>query len=406
MISKYSGVSPKGDLILLKRLGDRLGGKTFLHVNSTKAGGGVAEILHRMMPILNELGIRAQWEVIEGDDQFFEITKKIHNALQGYHETITKKMWQHHLDVNKRNMEIIQLNDVDAVLIHDPQPAPLIDFKKSGRWIWRCHIDVSNPMKEVWNHLFRYCGRYDAAIFSVARFAKAMGIDEFIIPPSIDPMSDKNIEMAEKEIHETLETFGIPLDRPIILQVSRFDRFKDPTGVIKAFRIAKKYNDCILVLAGSPATDDPEGELVLNEVREYASGDPDIHILLLPAFSDRQINSLQRAATVVLQKSLKEGFGLTVAEAMWKGRPVIGGAVGGIPLQIVHGVTGFLVHSVEGTAFRIRQFLNNPEMARRMGEKGKEHIRQNFLITRQIRDYLSIWYMLECGEKGTTGLSI
>jgi trehalose synthase len=233
-----------------------------------------------------------------------------------------------------------------------------------------------------------------------------MGIDEFIIPPSIDPMSDKNIEMAEKEIHETLETFGIPLDRPIILQVSRFDRFKDPTGVIKAFRIAKKYNDCILVLAGSPATDDPEGELVLNEVREYASGDPDIHILLLPAFSDRQINSLQRAATVVLQKSLKEGFGLTVAEAMWKGRPVIGGAVGGIPLQIVHGVTGFLVHSVEGTAFRIRQFLNNPEMARRMGEKGKEHIRQNFLITRQIRDYLSIWYMLECGEKGTTGLSI
>jgi trehalose synthase len=261
-------------------------------------------------------------------------------------------------------------------------------------------------MKEVCDHLFRYCGKYDAAIFSVARFAKAMGIDEFIIPPSIDPIGEKNIELSGNEIHETLATFGIPIDRPIILQVSRFDRFKDPTGVIKAFRIARKYNDCILILAGSPATDDPEGELVLNEVKDYASGDPDIHILLLPPFSDRQINALQRIATVVLQKSLKEGFGLTVAEAMWKSKPVIGGAVGGIPLQIVHGVTGFLVYSVEGAAFRIRQFLNNPEMARRMGERGKEHVRQNFLITRQIRDYLSIWYALENCGKGTLGCNV
>jgi len=406
MIREYTGISPKGDLVLLQRLSDKLGGKVFLHVNSTKAGGGVAEILHRMMPILNELGIQTRWEVIEGDGQFFDITKKIHNALQGNREIITKKMWQHHFEVNKKNLETIQLDDVDAALIHDPQPVPLIDFKKSGRWIWRCHIDVSNPMKEVCDHLFRYCGKYDAAIFSVARFAKAMGIDEFIIPPSIDPISEKNIELSDTEIHNTLESFGIPIDRPIVLQVSRFDRFKDPTGVIKAFRIARKYNDCILILAGSPATDDPEGELVLNEVREYASDDPDIHILLLPAFSDRQINALQRAATVVVQKSLKEGFGLTVAEAMWKGKPVIGGAVGGIPLQIVHGVTGFLVHSVEGVAFRVRQFLNNPEMARRMGEKGKDHIRQNFLITRQIRDYLSVWYTLESGGKGTSGLRI
>ncbi len=406
MISQYSGISPKGDLILLQRLGDKLGGKSFLHVNSTKEGGGVAEILHRMMPILDELGIKARWEVIEGDEQFFDITKKIHNALQGNQEKITKKMWQHHFEVNKRNMDIMHLDDVDAALIHDPQPAPLIEFKKSGRWIWRCHIDVSNPMKEVCNHLFRYCRKYDAAIFSVARFARAMGIDEFIIPPSIDPISEKNIELSGTEIHETLEAFGIPVDRPMVLQVSRFDRFKDPTGVIKAFRIARKYNDCILILAGSPATDDPEGEMVLNEVKEYASGDPDIHILLLPPFSDRHINALQRAATVVLQKSLKEGFGLTVAEAMWKGKPVIGGAVGGIPLQIIHGITGFLVHSIEGAAFRIRQFLNNPEMSKRMGERGKEHIRQHFLITRQIRDYLSIWYALDNGGKSKLDLSI
>ena len=406
MINRYSGISPKGDLILLKRLGDKLAGKSFLHVNSTKAGGGVAEILHRMIPILDELGIKARWEVIEGDEQFFDITKKIHNALQGNQEKITKKMWQHHFEVNKKNVDIMHLDDVDAVLIHDPQPVPLIEFKKSGRWIWRCHIDVSNPMKEVCNHLFRYCGKYDAAIFSVARFAKAMGIDEFIIPPSIDPISEKNMELSNTEIHATLESFGIPADRPMVLQVSRFDRFKDPTGVIKAFRIARKYNDCMLILAGSPATDDPEGELVLNEVKEYASGDPDIHILLLPPFSDRHINALQRAATVVLQKSLKEGFGLTVAEAMWKGKPVIGGAVGGIPLQIIHGITGFLVHSVEGAAFRIRQFLNNPEMSRRMGEGGKEHIRQHFLITRQIRDYLSIWYALDNGGKNKLDLSI
>lgn len=406
MMNQYSGVSPKGDLILLKRLGDRMAGKSFIHVNSTKAGGGVAEILHRMMPILEELGIRARWEVIGGNEQFFDITKKIHNALQGNREIITKKMWQYYREVNKKNMESIQLDDGDAVLIHDPQPAPLIDYKKSGTWIWRCHIDVSNPMKEVCDHLFEYCRKYDAAIFSVARFAKAIGIDEFIIPPSIDPLSDKNRDLSKEEITETAEKLNLPQDRPIILQVSRFDKFKDPTGVIEAYRMVRRYNDCILILAGSPATDDPEGAAVLAQVKEFARSDPDIHILLLPPFSDKDINALQRMATIVLQKSLKEGFGLTVAEAMWKSKPVVGGAVGGIPLQIIHGVTGFLVHSIEGTAFRIRQLLNNPEMAKRMGERGKDHIRQHFLITRQIRDYLSIWYALESGEKGSLGLRL
>ena len=221
-----------------------------------------------------------------------------------------------------------------------------------------------------------------------------MPIEEFIIPPSIDPISEKNRELSPEEIKETADRFGIPRDRPIILQVSRFDRFKDPIGVIQAYRMAKKYNDCILVLAGSPATDDPEGEAVLAEVKDYAANDEDIRILMLPPFSDRDINALQRMAAVVLQKSLKEGFGLTVAEAMWKGKPVLGGANGGIPLQISHGITGFLVHSVEGAAFRIRQLLNNPEMSKRMGEHAKEHVRRNFLITRQARDYLTVWYSL------------
>ncbi|MDI6727864.1 MAG: glycosyltransferase [Thermodesulfovibrionales bacterium] len=403
MISQYSGISPKGDLILLHKLGEKLNNRSFLHINSTRAGGGVAEILHRMIPILKDLGIDARWEVIEGDERFFDITKKIHNSLQGNFERITEDMWQHHYEVNRRNAERLDL-DADAVLIHDPQPAPLIEFRKSGRWMWRCHIDMSNPVKEVSDYLIRYCSRYDAAIFSVAKFTRAMGIDEFIIPPSIDPISEKNRELTDEEIKETLNKFQIPTDRPIILQVSRFDRFKDPIGVIKAYRLVKKYNDCILILAGSPATDDPEGEIVLKEVQDYASDDPDIHILLLPPFSDKDINALQRAATVVLQKSLKEGFGLTVSEGMWKGKPVIGGATGGIPLQIIHGVTGFLVHSVEGAAFRIRQFLNNPEMASRMGEKGREYVRNNFLITRQIRDYLSVWYVIE--NKGRSVLEL
>jgi len=403
MITKYHGISPNGDLLLLQRLSKVLYGRSFLHVNSTREGGGVAEILQRMIPILQSLGIDARWEVINGDEQFYEITKKIHNALQGNKEIITKEMWEHHFEINKKNAPNIDL-DADAVLIHDPQPGPLVEFKKRGTWIWRCHIDVSNPFKDVYKALGRYTSQYDAVIFSVARFAQALSIDKFIIPPSIDPLSEKNRELTKEEIAAAIEKSGIPSDRPIILQVSRFDKFKDPVGVIKAYRMVKKYNDCILVLAGSPATDDPEGAEVLNEVKEFASDDPDIYTLLLPAFSDLQINALQRAATVVLQKSLKEGFGLTVSEAMWKGKPVIGGAAGGIPLQIVHGVTGFLVHSIEGTAFRIRQFLNNPEMAKRMGERGREHVRQHFLITRQVRDYLSVWYILE--NKGKDSLDL
>ncbi|MHB8843780.1 MAG: glycosyltransferase [Nitrospirota bacterium] len=394
MIDTYKNIAPKGDLMLLGKLGDALRGRSFLHVNSTKEGGGVAEILHRMIPILGELGIDARWEVIDGDPRFFDITKKIHNALQGNEETITDQMWAYHAEVNRRNAEKLDL-EADAVLIHDPQPAALINYKKGGVWMWRCHIDASGPRMDVWNALKRHCEKFDAAVFSVAKFARAMPVEEFIIPPSIDPVSEKNRELTAAEIEDVASRFGIPRDRPMLLQVSRFDRFKDPIGVIKAYRMVKKYNDCVLVLAGSPASDDPEGEAVLNEVKEYASDDKDIIILLLPAFSDRDINALQRMATVVLQKSIKEGFGLTVSEAMWKEKPVIGGAVGGIPLQIVHGVNGFLVHAPEGAAFRIRQLLTNPAMAKRMGERGKEYVRTNFLITRQARDYLSIWYALE-----------
>ncbi len=396
MISEYYGVAPKGDMLLLQQLCSRLQKRSFLHINSTKEGGGVAEILHRMIPMMQEFGVDARWEVITGDAMFYDTTKKIHNSLQGDQEFFTNEMWEHHYEVNRKNAESLNL-DAEAVLIHDPQPAPLIRFRKNGTgtWMWRCHIDISNPRRETWSVLRKYCEQYDSAIFSVSKFARTLPMSEFIVPPSIDPLSEKNRELTPEEINQTMAKFDIPPDRPVILQVSRFDRFKDPLGVIKAYRMVKKYNDCMLVLAGSPASDDPEGEKVLDEVRQYAADDADIRILLLPPFSDKDINALQRIATVVLQKSLKEGFGLTVSEAMWKGKPVIGGAVGGIPLQIVHGLTGFLVHSIEGAAFRIRQFLNNPDMGARMGERAREYVRNNFLITRQMRDYLSIWYSLE-----------
>lgn len=399
MISRYEGISPRSDIVLIERLCEKLRGKTFLHVNSTKAGGGVAEILQRMVPLLGDLGIKARWEVITGDEKFFDMTKKVHNALQGDAEAISDGMWDHYREVNRGNAARLDL-DADAVLIHDPQPAPLVEYRKGGKWFWRCHIDISSPNREVYTKIDPYVREYDLAIFSVAKFARAAAVEEFIVSPSIDPLSEKNMDLDGDEIKEIARKFDIPLDRPIILQVSRFDRFKDPIGVINAFRMVKKYNDCVLVLAGSPATDDPEGTAVLQEVQEYAAGDPDIMILLLPPFSDRDINALQRMATIVLQKSLKEGFGLTVSEAMWKGKPVIGGAVGGIPLQIVHGVTGFLVHSVEGAAFRIRQYLNNPVMAARMGEKGKEFVRKHFLLTRETRDYLALWYAAESRDRG------
>ena len=403
MITQYRGIAPRGQLELLKILGEKLAGRGILNVNSTRAGGGVAELLQRIMPLLAGLGVDGRWEVIEGDDRFFDITKKMHNSLQGNEEHFTREMWDHHFEINRQNAEKINL-EADFVFIHDPQPVPLIQFKKGGHWIWRCHIDMSSPQRDVAERMTGYARQYEAAVFSVAKFALQMPIPEFIVLPSIDPLSDKNRELTAAEMEETARKFDIPPDRPMLLQVSRFDRFKDPVGVIKAYRMVKKYNDCILVLAGSPARDDPEGEAVLAEVQDFADGDPDIRILLLPPFSDKEINALQRLATVVFQKSVREGFGLTVSEAMWKGKPVIGGAAGGIPHQIVHGVNGFLVYSIEGAAFRARQYLNNDEMLKRMGEAAREHVRNNFLITRQAGDYLSICLGIE--NAGSTVIDI
>jgi trehalose synthase len=375
----------------LQRLADGLGPVRFMHINSTATGGGVAEILHRAVPLLNQLGIDTQWEVIEGDPFFFEITKTIHNGLQGFKVNLTREKWEYYLEVNRRNARKYSW-EADFVLVHDPQPAPLINELRScaKHWIWRCHVDVSRPHLPVWRLLREVVGRYDASVFSMPQFAQNLPHPQYIIHPSIDPLSDKNRDLTEEEIQAVLDRLGIERDRPLLLQVSRFDSFKDPLGVIQAFRMVRRHVPCKLILAGGEATDDPEGPRILAEVQEAARGEPDIHILLLPPDAHYEINALQRAADIILQKSIREGFGLTVTEAMWKGKPVIGGAVGGIVLQLQDYQTGFLVHSPEGCAFRIRYLLHRPEVARRMGNLAREFARSHFLITRHLRDYLTL----------------
>lgn len=395
-LQDYREFAEPGDLKIIESMAERLKGKKMVHVNSTAEGGGVAELLQRMVPLLRGLGIDVRWEVMKGTQAFFETTKGMHNSLQGKPVRFTREMWDVYDAINRANAERTDL-DADCVFIHDPQPAKYIEYKKRGVWVWRCHIDISTPDRVTWLLLKENVVKYDAAIFSVSSFAQALPIPQFMIHPSIDPLSEKNVELTDEEIRNVYAQYNIPMDKPILLQVSRFDPFKDPLGVIEAYRKVKKYHDCRLVLAGGTATDDPEGERVLMEVQEKAGGDPDIHILLIPPFSDRVINALQRGATIVLQKSTREGFGLVVAEALWKGKPVIGGDVGGIPLQIVEGVTGFLVHSVDGAAYRIRQLLVNPDQARKMGEAAREHVARNFLITKHIKRYLATWVAMESG---------
>lgn len=386
----YRDIAPKGTVDLLYKLSEGLKGISLVHVNSTRLGGGVAEMLQQLIPIFESLGISTGWEVVQGNDMFYKTTKSFHNALQGQRQEITPQMYEEYLMVNKENANNIHL-DSDIVVIHDPQPLPLILKKNQGsKWIWRCHIDISRPQRKVWSFLKDFVSLYDGAIFSLPSFAKKLAIPQILIYPSIDPLSDKNKELTQEDIDTRLEKIGIPKDRPIILQVSRFDRFKDPLGVIDAYRMVKKYNDCCLVLAGGSAADDPEGLQILNEVKQSAGKDKDIFVLDLSPDSHLDINALQRAATVVLQKSVKEGFGLTVAEAMWKGKPVIGGAVGGITAQLVYGATGFTVNSIEGCAYRIRYLLNNPIVSARIGKQAKEFTRRNFLITRHISDYLAL----------------
>ena len=381
----------------IRHLAARLAGRRIAMVNSTRLGGGVAEILHRMVPLLAELGLAVRWEVIEGTGPFYRVTKAFHNALHGKPESITPEMADLFLEVGRRNAGRLALDD-DLVFIHDPQPIVLVESRgrtPSSRWMWRCHIDVSHPQPAAWRFLEPFVQQFDAAVYSSAAFAQPLAMRQVLIAPSIDPLSDKNRELPREEIAAVLQRLGVPQDLPIVTQVSRFDYLKDPLGVVEAFRRVRRSVRCRLVLAGGPASDDPEGEEVLSRLREETAKEPDIHVLMLPPDSHVEINVLQRASAVVVQKSLKEGFGLTVSEALWKARPVVASAVGGIPLQVKHRYSGLLVHSVEGAAYAIRQLLNDPGYAKRLGENGREHVRQNFLLTRHLLDYLLLFLTID-----------
>ncbi len=395
-INDYGAVIGAQALEELLLLGGKLAGKSVLNINSTAVGGGVAEILTRMVPLLREVGVNAKWDVIKGDEHFFAITKSIHNALHGVPAAISDAEFDYFVETNRRNAAEMDLH-ADFVFVHDPQPVALVEQRQKcgGHWLWRGHVDFSRPDLRTWNFLRHYVELYDGAVFSAPSFARELAIKQLLIAPSIDPLSDKNKELSQPEIDAVLERFAIDPSRRIITQISRFDYLKDPVGVIKAYKMVKRYTDAQLVLAGGGATDDPEGPKVMAEVAAEAAQDKDIFVLFLPPASDLEINALQRASTVILQKSLKEGFGLTVSEALWKGKPVIASAVGGIPLQVAHKFSGILTRTVEGTAYWIKQLIHEPEYARKLGVNGREHIKNNFLITRHIKDYLLAFLSLE-----------
>jgi trehalose synthase len=396
LLERYKEVVGAEIIYELTQMAEVLKGIKIVHINSTKTGGGVAEILSSMTQLTTALGIENHWEVINGNPDFFEFTKQMHNALQGLKQNFASAyLFKEYEKNNAENAEHLKplLESADVVFIHDPQPAALINSfpQRKNKWVWRCHIDASNPIRSFWKFLRGFVTNYDASVFSLADFAQPLSNPIYIIPPSIDPLTEKNIELPSEEISSIFTRFGIDPKRPMIVQISRFDFFKDPLGVIEAYRLAKKFKHGLqLVLAGGGAPDDPEGEMVLKQVHASAKNDPDIHILFLPSDSHRTINALQRAGDIVLQKSIKEGFGLTVTEALWKSKPVIGGNCGGIRLQVINYHTGFLVDTPEGAAERIRFLLHTPHMIQEMGTKGHRFVHDNFLITRHLRDYLTL----------------
>ena len=357
-----------------------------VNVNSTYYGGGVAEILSSLTLLMNSAGIRTGWRVIQGRPDFFSITKKMHNALQGGEINLSDLKEQIYEEVVYENAVRMHL-DHDLVIVHDPQPLPIIrHFRKKAPWIWRCHIDLSNPDKEVWSYLLRFIERYDAVVLSLPEYAQNLRAPQRFIMPAINPFSGTNKEMSEEEIQDRFHHYDIPTDLPIVVQVSRFDKWKDPQGVIDAFLLARKEVDATLVLVGNVATDDPEGQ----EVFESLCRCQEDRIRILSVQDSALVNALQRRAAVVMQKSLREGFGLTVTEAMWKGAAVVGGKVGGIRHQIDDGVNGFVVDSVEQAASRIVELLKDEDLRKQLGARAHESVRSNFLMSRLMEDWIDL----------------
>ncbi len=396
-LADYTHLVGRGQVQEIRELAESLSGKRVLHISATAFGGGVSEILYTLVPLMRDVGIDADWQIIFGREEFFNATKLMHNALQGNPQDLSPEEWSTWERYNEMNAKQLQAG-WDVIIVHDPQPAGVHQHvpEKAKRWIWRCHIDLSTPNSETIKRLTPLVSEHDAFLFHMDKYVPA-GLNSkrppYIVPPAIDPLAPKNMALSPEDASYVCQQFGIDVDRPLICQVSRFDPWKDPIGVIDAYRsVTAEMPEVQLALIGSMATDDPEGWDFFNSTMEHAQGDPDIKILNnLNNVGAIEVNAFQSQADVVIQKSTREGFGLTVSEALWKARPFIGGDVGGIPLQVAQGETGFLVSSPDECAQRSLEYLRDPELGRRLGRAGKEHVRSQFLTPRLLRDWLRIF---------------
>jgi trehalose synthase len=395
ILADYTHIVGRDLVEEIRELAEPLRGSRVVHVSATAFGGGVSEILYTLVPLMKDVGLDVEWQVIYGREEFFNATKLMHNALQGAPEDLSDEQWDTWRSYNEMNAREL-VGGWDVALIHDPQPAALHTLvpEKARGWVWRCHIDMSSPNPETMGKLLPYISTYPQSLFHVRDYVPAgMGGQINIVPPAIDPLAPKNMALSPEDAAYVCEQFGIDVDRPLMTQVSRFDPWKDPLGVIDAYRIVKETIPSVqLALVGSMASDDPEGWDFFNATIAHADGDPDVHILNnFNNVGSIEVNAFQSQSDVLIQKSTREGFGLTVTEAIWKGRPFIGGNVGGIPLQIENGVSGYLVDSVDACAARTLDILKDPALGKALGRRGKEHVRKHFLTPRYLRDYLKIF---------------
>jgi trehalose synthase len=393
-LADYTHLCGRSLIEEIRELAGPLEGKRVLHVSATAFGGGVSEILYTLVPLMRDVGLDAHWQVILGREEFFNVTKLLHNSLQGDELTLNEEQWEVFLGYNAMNARGLE-RGWDAIVVHDPQPAALHHnaHDRAKHWIWRCHIDLSEPNPETLERILPLIAEHDASVWHLDQYVPANLDGEVrIVPPAIDPLSPKNMALSPDDAAFVCDQFGIDVDRPLICQVSRFDPWKDPIGVIDAYRLVnERLPEVQLALVGSMATDDPEGWEYFHKTYRYADGDPDIKILNnLNNVGAIEVNAFQSQADVVVQKSIREGFGLTVTESLWKGRPTIAGKVGGIPIQIENGISGYLVSTAEETADRCVEVLADPELGKRLGRAGKQHARARFLTPRLLRDWLEL----------------
>ncbi|CEP67919.1 Glycosyl transferase, family 1 [Moorella glycerini] len=395
-LKDYESVSGSALIDEIRSLGENLQGYSVWHINSTIIGGGVAEILSSLVPLMEEAGLTVSWKVLSGSPEFFNTTKQFHNGMHGQPVNVTGEMLESYLATAQKNQHLLT-GDADLVVIHDQQPLGLTTFRgeNSGRWLWYCHVDPRYAVPSVWYFLAPMIATCDAAVFHLPEYARDLPVLQYFMPPAIDPLSDKNKDVSPAEYEAVLEKLGIdPAGPPIILQVSRFDRLKDPTGVIEAFKLVRKNMACRLILAGGSADDDPEGATVLDEVRALVDGDPDITVLSLDPDANLEINVLQRRADVIVQKSLREGFGLTATEALWKGKPLVATPTGGLAHQVLDGETGLIARTAEEMAKQVERLLINPALGRRLGAAGREHVRQRFILPVYLYNWLRLINLL------------